>query len=328
MKSWKLIPALLAVAAILPACEKNNVKQVEENPDDSVKITYLGKGFDQARYGDIFQIETTADFRYEYTITDDKWINSHFGSISSFVSNYFNNLGYYLEAEKIDQKGYFHRGTDSYIYGILPEGTYKILVMEVDEDGKYTGICYTNSFTVLEYINFSIDGKLSPQAEWKAEYLGRYVDVSGNGNSILCDRFTTSGAGDAYYYHVICKPGSIKTEEDLRNAFAKGAEIDDLKGGEGLLDWYKMIAPNYNFQAGLDWLLAKGGKDDSNGYFDYTLSGQNTGTFDVYTVEMLLNGHITGKYGKTTLEITGTPDIKATAAADNAGKSQMRKMRL
>lgn len=43
---------------------------------------------------------------------------------------------------------------------------------------------------------------------------------------------------------------------------------------------------------------------------------------------MLLNGHITGRYGKTTLEITGTPDIKALDAVQNASKAQMRKMRL
>ena len=61
---------------------------------------------------------------------------------------------------------------------------------------------------------------------------------------------------------------------------------------------------------------------------DYTLTGEGTGTYDVYTVEMLLNGHITGRYGKTTLEITGTPDIKALDAVQNASKAQMRKMRL
>ena len=161
-----------------------------------------------------------------------------------------------------------------------------------------------------------------------AEYLGRYADVSATGLPIKCDRLSSSGTGDAYYYHVICRPGSIKTEEELLNAFEKGAGLDDLQGGQGLLDWYKMIAPNFGYLAELDWILAKGGADVESGYMDYTLEDEAVGTFDVYTVEMLLNGHITGRYGKTTLEITGTPDIKASEAAANDTKAQMRKRKL
>lgn len=324
MKLWRLIPAILAAAAILPACNKDDYKKIEENPDDSVKITYLGKGFGKTGYGDIFQIETDDDFRYDYTVVDKNQISS----LSSYVNIRLDNLTNYLIMQKISFDDYFSKGTGSYIYGILPKGDYKILVMEVDASGKSTGVCYTKSFSVSDYISYSVDGPLSPQSEWKAEYLGRYEDVNGSGNTIYCDRISSSGTGDAYYYHVLCPTGSIKTEEELLEAFRNGGGVDDLQGGDGLLEWYKMMAPNYNYQAGLDWLLAKGGKDVESGYMDYTLTGEGTGTYDVYTVEMLLNGHITGRYGKTTLEITGTPDIKALDAVQNASKAQMRKMRL
>lgn len=323
MKIWRLIPVLMAAAAILPACNKDASNLTfEENPDNSVKITYMGKGFNNARYGDIFQIETGDDFRYDFTVVT----GSQISSLGTFVSLHLENIVGNLNAQNIDLDDYFAAGTGSYIHGILPQGDYKALVMEVDGSGKSTGVCYTKSFSVSEYISYAVDGALSPQVDWKAEYLGRYEDVNGMGNPILCDRISSSGTGDAYYYHVLCPAGSIKTERDLLDAFQNGSDVDDLKGGNGLLEWYKMLAPNFNYQAGLDWLLAKGGKDVESGYMDYTLTG--TGTYDVYTVEMLLNGHITGRYGKTTLKITGTPNIKAIDAVRSAGKIQMRKMRL
>ena len=40
---------------------------------------------------------------------------------------------------------------------------------------------------------------------------------------------------------------------------------------------------------------------------DYTIG--KTGMFDVYTVEIMLDGHISGRYGKTTLNISGSPDL-------------------
>ena len=306
MKLWRLIPALPAAAALLLACSKDVSANIEENPDDSVKITYMGKGFNNASYGDIFQIEAAPDFRYDYTI-----ITGSQPSLGSFVNLYLDNLVGNLNAQNIAPDEYFATGNGTFTFGILPAGEYKVLVMEVNDLGNSTSVCFTKTITVQDYISFSVDGKLSPQTDWKAEYLGRYEDISSTGASIICDRISSSGTGDAYYYHVICRSGSIKTEEDLLNAFAKGSDIDDLNGGEGLLELYKMIAPGYNYQAGLDWILARGGEGADSGYMDYTLKGNETGTFDVYTVEMLLNGHITGKYGKTTLAITGSPDIKA-----------------
>ena len=46
MKFWKYIPVLLAILVTVPACVNTTEdKNVDENPDDAVKISYLGKGF-------------------------------------------------------------------------------------------------------------------------------------------------------------------------------------------------------------------------------------------------------------------------------------------
>ena len=111
MKLWRLIPAILAAAAILPACNKDDYKKIEENPDDSVKITYLGKGFGKTGYGDIFQIETADDFRYDYTVVDKNQISS----LSTYVNFRLDNLTNYLIMQNISFDEYFSKGTGSYI---------------------------------------------------------------------------------------------------------------------------------------------------------------------------------------------------------------------
>ena len=99
MKIWRLIPVLMAAAAILPACNKDASNlTIEENPDNSVKITYMGKGFDNARYGDIFQIETGDDFRYDFTVVT----GSQISSLGTFVSLHLENIVGNLNAQNID----------------------------------------------------------------------------------------------------------------------------------------------------------------------------------------------------------------------------------
>lgn len=305
MKIWKYIPVLAAVMATLPACTDESGKlELNENPDDAVIITYLGKGFleDKTIYGDLFSVEADEDFTYDYSV-------SPIGTQQAKYGNQGNQVLF---------------GTGTYACGLLPEGKYVFVVKEMTPDREQSGVRYTKEIKVTNYISCEMDGKLDPQAGWKAEYLGRYEDKDAAGKTIYCDRISTSGTGDALYYHVICPAGSIKTSEDLLEAFRKGAGTDDLNGGEGLIEWYKMLAPSYNYLVGLDALLAKGGKDSDSGFMDYTLGTPSTGTFDVYTVEMLLNGHITGRYGKTTLEITGTPNIKSLGGAATASRAIRR----
>ena len=305
MKFWKYIPVLLAVAVIAPGCiDELGKPTLNDNPDDAVTITYLGKGFmaDKTIYGDLFSVEADEDFTYDYSISP---------------------IGI-QQAKHGNQGNQVLSGTGTYACGLLPEGKYVFVVKELTPDRKATGTRYTKDIEITSYISYEMDGKLSPQAGWKAAYLGRYPDQDASGATIYCDRISSAGTGNALYYHVICPSGAIKSSEDLLVAFRKGSGVDDLRGGEGLIDWYKMIAPSYNYLIGLDELLAKGGKDVDSGYMDYTLGTPSTGTFDIYTVEMLLNGHITGRYGKTTLEITGTPNIKAVAASPSASRTLRR----
>ena len=327
MKIWKYIPVLAAIAVMLPACIGDlGQGNVDENPDDAVKITYLGKGFqaDKTVYGDLFSVEADGAFMYDYLVMSKSTLRSKYGTLVGFVLRYPSVLAASLEKEGRTMADYLVSGSGTYAYGVLPEGTYTFFVIEMTPEGEATGICYTKEFTVGSYLSYEMEGKLDPQAGWKAEYLGRYEDKDAAGKTIYCDRISTSGTGDALYYHVICPAGFIKTSEDLLEAFRKGAGTDDLNGGEGLIEWYKMLAPSYNYLVGLDALLAKGGKDSDSGFMDYTLGTPSTGTFDVYTVEMLLNGHITGRYGKTTLEITGTPNIKSLGGAATASRAIRR----
>ena len=327
MKFWKHIPLLLAMLVASSACVENiEDGKIDENPDEAVKITYLGKGFqaDKTFYGDLFRIEAEAGFTYDYLVMSKSTLLSKYGSLASFVYTYPSAMLKALAQQGRKLEEYLITGPGTFSYGILPEGKYTIIVIGIDMTGASSGVCYTKEFEVASYISCEMDGPLSPQADWKAEYLGRYQDQDTAGNPILCDRISSSGTGTALYYHVICPAGSIKTSEDLISAFRKGSGVDDLKGGEGVIEWYKMIAPSYNYLVGLDELLAKGGKDAPNGYMDYTLGTPSTGTFDVYTVEMLLNGHITGRYGKTTLEIDGTPNIKALGAVPASSRALRR----
>lgn len=296
MKIWKYIPVMVAVMVAMPAC-------ISEMEESEVRITYLGKGFQSGYtvYGDLFSVEAEEGFVYDYQVLSSNAQRNRYGASGE---------------EPVS-------GTGTYACGILPEGSYLFVVSETAPAHGMSGRRYTKEFEVTNYISYEMKGKLSPQVGWKAEYLGRYSDQDASGQAILCDRISSSGTGDALYYHVICPAGSIKTSEELLEAFRKGS-ADDLKGGEGLIEWYKMIAPSYNYLIGLDELLANGGKDSDSGYMDYVLSAPSTGTFDVYTVEMLLNGHITGRYGKTTLEITGSPNIKAAAVSPTASRTIRR----
>lgn len=331
MKKWFFISALAAVLSVAGGCTKEGSKiATNVNPDSAVSITYLGKGFTDEgnKYGDIFSIVAPEGFTYDFTVTTDSFIEARFGSLQSFLASYSENLRSNLSANGIELKDYLRVGGGDYSNGVLPEGSYTFYVFEFDSSGQATGVCYSKAFTVSEYLSFGVDGDLSLQEDWKAEYIGRYNNVDNSGNVITCDRISSSGTGDAHYYHVICPSGSINNDEDLLEAFRKGSGVDDLKGGEGLIEWYKMIAPVYNYLAGLDYLLAKGDKKEETGYMDYTIQWNPTTDYDVYTVEMLLNGHITGRYGKTTLEISGKPDIKLMGSAAGQTKAQIMKMRL
>ena len=313
MKFWKYIPVLLAVLVTVPACV-NTVEDsnVNENPDEAVSITYLGKGFksESTVYGDLFRIEADEAFTFDYLVMSRNSLASKYGSMAGFAYAYPKALQAALALKGRTLADYLVSGSGTYAYGILPEGSYTLIIIEIDPSGTSSGVCYTKDFEVGGYISYGVDGKLSLQKDWTAEYLGRYSDLSATGMPVLCDRISSTGTGNAFYYHVICPAGSIKNDDDLLAAFRKGAGVDDLKGGEGVLEWYKLIAPTYNYLEGLELILAKGGKDADNGYMDYILGNPSSGSFDVYTVEMLRNGHISGRYGKTTLEINGKPDIK------------------
>jgi len=318
---------------LISACAKNEFEtDAVENPDDAVKITYMGKGFSTgtAFYGDQFQFEAPDDFYFDFVVLTEAAYKNNYGSPSALASQHTESLSNNLKFNNIAIEDYLLHGSCTESYQILPEGDYTVYVLEIGFNGKSSGVVYSKKFTVKDYIAFHIDGDLQLQSDWVAEYMGRYASQSATGDDIWCDRITTKGTGDALYYHVFAPAGAITSEQELKAIFEKGCDVDDLKGGQGLIEWYKLIAPQINFGYGLNWLLAKGYKDSERGFMDYTL--KSTGTYDVYTVEMLLNGHISGRYGKTTLDITGSPNLADPAEVAKSGRQSrlatIGKMRL
>ena len=157
----------------------------------------------------------------------------------------------------------------------------------------------------MDAIRFEVDGQPVLCEDWKAEYLGRYETLGPDGEVMSIDRLSADGTGEAYYYHVVTARGSMdsKDSDALLELFAEGG-IDDLGGGNGVLKWFSIYQNSSSFReedVSLADLLARGGPEDEGGFIDYSI--RVSGLVDVYVVEMLLNGHITGKYGKTTLRI-------------------------
>ncbi len=322
MNIFKTIPAILLIPIMVTACFKSEYDtEAVENPDSDVKITYLGKGFSEgvAFYGDQFLFEADSSFRFDYVVLTDAAYNNRYGTPSNLASIYTEALHNYLELNKLSLEDYLLCGTCTHSSQILPEGDYTVYVLEINSNGKSTGKVYSKKFTVKEYLDYKVDGNLQLVPEWKAEYLGRYQSENNSGLPIWCDRISSTGTGDALYYHVIAEAGSLDSQSALLSAFEKGAGVDDMKGGKGIIEWYKLLAPEANFSHGLDWLLAKGDKSSDNGFLDYTISS-DTGTYDVYTVEMLLSGHISGRYGKTTLEISGSPNLADPKEVAKSGR--------
>ena len=308
MNILKTIPAILLTMSMLTSCLGINNYNVEahENADEDVTISYLGKGFGAgvAFYGDLFQIEADADFRYDVVVLTDAAYRSRYGSANALINMYTEGLVKLLEMKEIKLEDYLLKGTQTHGEQILPQGNYKVYVIGIGLDGTPTGDLYSKAFTVKTYLDCETDGRFQLQSGWKAEYLGR----------------------NAYYYHVFSAPGALKTDQELRNAFENGCGIDDLKGAKGLIEWYKLIAGQEDYRLGLNWLLAKGYKDEDTGFMDYTLTAN--GTYDVYTVELLLNGHITGRYGKTTIDIDGTPDLASISEVVKSGKRGINRTKL
>lgn len=301
---------LALAAAALSSCfafDDNSVT-ARENADDSVKISYLGKGYavGVAFYGDLFRVEAPEDFTYDLVVLTAGAYNQY-GSASALVNRYTESLVRTLEMNHTNLEDYLLHGNYNNGEQILPRGDYTVYAIGIDMDGKPTGALYSKPFTVKSYVDFKLDGKLERQFDWDAVYLGRYQSTDYDGNPIYCDRISSDCDEETFYYHVISAPGALKTDQELLNAFEKGCGLDDLKGAKGLLEWYKLLAPEHDYRIGLDALAARGFKDKDNGYMDYTIG--KTGLFDVYTVEIMLDGHISGRYGKTTLNISGSPDL-------------------
>ena len=330
MNILKTIPAILLTMSMLTSCLGINNYDVEahENADEDVTISYLGKGFGAgvAFYGDLFQIEADADFRYDVVVLTDAAYRSRYGSANALINMYTEGLVKLLEMKEMKLEDYLLKGTQTHGEQILPQGNYKVYVIGIGLDGTPTGDLYSKPFTVKSYLDCETDGKPQLMSDWKAEYLGRYVGTNGSGEPINIDRISSSGTGSAYYYHVFSAPGALKTDQELRNAFENGCGIDDLKGAKGLIEWYKLVAAQEDYRLGLNWLLAKGYKDEDTGFMDYTLTAN--GTYDVYTVELLLNGHITGRYGKTTIDIDGTPDLASISEVVKSGKRGINRTKL
>ena len=163
------------------------------------------------------------------------------------------------------------------------------------------------------------DDNLSFQPEWEAVYIGRYTDTDANGNPVSRDRIYSVGTDSAYYYHVIARKGDIRTKSELKKMFLDGSGVDDVSGRNGVLKWFSILSSTYD-NASLSWILARGGADSEIGYLDYTiLSDPNIGEFDVYTVEMSLDGELSGRYGHTVLDISGMPDIKTPEMISGMG---------
>jgi hypothetical protein len=156
-----------------------------------------------------------------------------------------------------------------------------------------------------ETVSYGVSGTLRLQKKWTAVYIGRYdASAPEAKNAEYLDRLSAEGTGSAMYFHVIAKHGSLKGDEDILDAFRDGTGVGKTMGGKALVEWFKALVSLGRVET-LSGILACGGPGDANGYMDYTIG--NTGTFDVYVVEMLPNGHISGRYGLTTLEISGEP---------------------
>ena len=234
MNILKTIPAILLTMSMLTSCLGINNYNVEahENADEDVTISYLGKGFGAgvAFYGDLFQIEADADFRYDVVVLTDAAYRSRYGSANALINMYTEGLVKLLEVKEMKLEDYLLKGTQTHGEQILPQGNYKVYVIGIGLDGTPTGDLYSKAFTVKTYLDCETDGRFQLQSGWKAEYLGRYTGTDGSGGSINIDRISSSGTGNAYYYHVFSAPGALKTDQELRNAFENGCGIDDLKG--------------------------------------------------------------------------------------------------
>lgn len=160
--------------------------------------------------------------------------------------------------------------------------------------------------SVQDDISYGVDGALRLQKKWTAVYIGRYAEEQESKSPSYIDRLSAEGTGEAMYYHIVAEHGSLAGEDQLLAAFKDGTGVGGTMGGKALIEWFKALySLNEEHAAGLDAVLACGGPDAENGYMDYSIG--STGLYDVYIVEMLPNGHISGRYGMTELEITGTP---------------------
>ncbi len=282
----KIAALLVMVLPLLCGCGPDGLEGDRSRPidDGKVGIEYLGKdwGAEATLYGDWFSISAPEDFAYRYAVAA---------------------AGSPVPSGSSDGEILSGTGSGTVWGGVIPSGKYVFYVIETDADGNPSDRYYAKDFTVTEDISFGIDGEPSYQSNWRPVYVGSYADVD-DASSGWLDRLSAEGTGDVLYYHVVAKHNSIFSNEELLDAFEKGAGLDDLQGGAGLIAKFRSITGLLgNWNSGLDLMLACGGAGDELGYIDYKL--KEPGYHDVYVVEMRLNGHITGRYGKASLPING-----------------------
>ena len=184
---------LALAAAALSSCFAFDDDSVtaRENADDSVKISYLGKGYavGVAFYGDLFRVEAPEDFTYDLVVLTAGAYNQY-GSASALVNRYTESLVRTLEMNHTNLEDYLLHGNYNNGEQILPRGDYTVYAIGIDMDGKPTGALYSKPFTVKSYVDFKLDGKLERQFDWDAVYLGRYQSTDYDGNPVVIITYT------------------------------------------------------------------------------------------------------------------------------------------
>lgn len=307
MTICKKLLILTAAALMASSCGKVYI-------DEEIRIDYMGKGFSPEMdwWGDWFDVKVPKSYLYDYIVLTDAELAAYYTDIKGLVDALPGELEASMAHSGITWKEYLLRGPGECSCDALEPGDYTFYLVEFNSDGTTTGEVYLQEFTVTEGLAFGIDSySLVFEDSWKPVYLGRGSDVDDDKQPYDFDRFSATGTPEnVLYYHVFTVPGALTDANQMLEAFAKGGL--EAGGGEYMIsaywDYAAYIRELFNTNIDLSWILACGGPQDDYGFLDYELP--SNGVYDVYVVEMLLNGHITGHFGKGTINVDGSPIAK------------------
>lgn len=312
MNICKKLLILAAAVLMMPSCGKYSI-----NEDTVIHIEYMGKGFnpEMTWWGDWFDVRVPAKFLFDYMVLSDADLEKYYTDVKGLVDALPGEIAKSIEKSGITLDQYLLRGSGECSWEALEPGKYTFYLIEFNPDGTTTGEVYYLDFTVTDGLAFGIDSYVPVLEEgWMPVYLGRGSAVDDNKQPYYYDRFSATGTSpNMLYFHVFTVPGALTNANDLIQAFAKGGL--EGAGGESFVQHYWSYASymeeRYNQKIDLSYVLACGGPHSDTGYLDYELP--SNGIYDVYVVEMLLNGHVTGHFGVASVNVTGTPALGAGA---------------